>query len=363
MESCTSRGCKVPDIRPVPLPLNVRHNETIQEISSLAGSKKLGKGEILFREGDASDAMYVIKSGRIAITKAKGNSEIILAEKKTGEMLGEMAFFDSKPRSAGAKAIVDAEVIELPFAALHAQFRTFPEWLKAMVKTVNTHLREANVRIKNLEAVSTESEEAFPPHLVTRLCAIISLIGFKCGEKSPDGLLIPFSVLRNYCIQIFQQPTNKLDKIMEILQALKIMKVEDLGEGKKRLTILDHKLLSDFTDWYNKYLFTEESKRITVEEKELPVLRALAFYGAKAKPNDKGKITVNLTDMQNESMKDLGQLFSVNDADQLAEKGITDEKQSADGGKLTMSFRLEDVTSIIPFWEIVYTLKKVPARR
>src|SRR5580658_4298794 len=125
--------------------------------------KKLNKGDFLFREGDSSDAIYVIKSGRIAITKAKGSGEIVLAEKKSGEMLGEMAFFDDKPRSAGAKAVMDSEVIMLPFSALHAQFKTFPEWLKAMVKTVNGQLRDANARIKNLEAASSGEEEMFPP--------------------------------------------------------------------------------------------------------------------------------------------------------------------------------------------------------
>lgn len=327
------------------------------------GVKKLGKGEILFREGDASDAMYVIKSGRIAITKAKGSGEIILAEKVNGEMLGEMGFFDAKPRSAGAKAVSDAEVIALPFAALHAQFKTFPEWLKAMVKTINSHLREANTRIKNLEAASTGEEEMFPPHLVTRLCAIISLIGFKAGEKTETGLVVPYYMLREYCIQIFQQPTNKLDRMMEILGALNIMKVEELGEGKKRITILNHKLLTDFTDWYNKYLFTESSKRVTVEEKEMPTLRALVFYGKRQTPDDKGIVKVSLTDMQNNSMKDLNTLFSVNDADPLAEKGLVQEKSSEQGGTLSMKFKLADVESVLPFWEIIYTLKKVPGRR
>lgn len=330
---------------------------------SASGVRKLGRNEILFREGDPSDAMYVIKTGRIAITKAKGSGEIILAELKPGEMLGEMAFFDNKPRSAGAKALQDAEVIALPFSALHAQFKTFPEWLKAMVKTVNSHLRDANQRIKNLESAQSESEEMFPPHLITRLCAIISLMGFKAGEKSEEGLVIPFPMLRNYCIQIFQQPTNKLDKMMEILQALKIMKVEELGEGRKKITILNHKLITEFTDWYNKYLFTEESKRITVDERELPILRALVFYGKKVAPNDKGKIVVNLTEMQNNSMKDLGYLFNVNDADPLAEKALVEEKQSGQGGTLTMAFKMEDIDPIIPFWELVYTLKKVPGRR
>jgi CRP-like cAMP-binding protein len=327
------------------------------------GVRKLNKGEILFREGDPSDAMYVIKTGRIAITKAKGSGEIILAEKAGGEMLGEMAFFDNKPRSAGAKALVEAEVIALPFTSLHAQFKTFPEWLKAMVKTINGQLREANTRIKNLESVSSDADEMFPPHMVTRLCAIISLIGFKCGEKAENGLVIPYSLLREYTIQIFQAPTNKMDKMMEVLQALQIMKVEELGEGRKRVTILNHKTLTDFTDWYNKYLFTEASKRVTVEEKELPTLRALAFYGKKQTPDDKGVVKVSLTDMQNNSMRDLNALFSVNDADTFVERGLVQEKQSEAGGVLTMKFRQVDIENQLPFWEIVYTLKKVPGRR
>jgi hypothetical protein len=150
---------------------------------------------------------------------------------------------------------------------------------------------------------------------------------------------------------------------MEVLQALSLMKVEDLGEGKKRITILDHKRLTDFTDWYNKYLFTEQSKRVTVEEKELPTLRALVFYGKKQTPDEKGEIKVSLTDMQNNSMKDLNFLFSVNDADSLAEKKLVQEKQSEAGGALTMKFKLADLENALPYWEIIYTLKKVPGRR
>ncbi len=328
-----------------------------------SGVKNLSKNDILFREGDSSDAMYVIKTGRIAITKAKGSGEIVLAEKKAGEMLGEMAFFDNKPRSAGARAIQDTEVIILPFSALHAQFKTFPEWLKAMVRTVNGQLRDANTRIKNLEAATKGDEEMFPPHLVTRLSAIISLIGFKCGEKVEDSLIIPYSVLRDYCIQVFQQPTNKLDKIMEVFQALQIMKVEELGEGKKRISILNHQRLTEFTDWYNKYLFTEESKRVTIDESQMQTLRALVFYGKKLTPDDKGFVKVNLTEMQNNSMRDLNFLFGVNDADPLAEKGLVNEKQSEQGGVLSMKFKLEDLETVLPYWEIIYTLKKVPGRR
>src|SRR5580698_5331624 len=127
--------------------------------------------------------MYVIKKGRIAITKIKGSGEVELAELGPGEMLGEMAFFDNKPRSAGGRAKTDATVIILPFAALYAQFKTFPEWLKAMVKNVNSKLRDANAKIKNLEKETQVDAHAFTPYLITRLCAIIALVGFKCGER------------------------------------------------------------------------------------------------------------------------------------------------------------------------------------
>lgn len=328
----------------------------------MSGVKKLKKGEILFREGDTSDAMYVIKSGMVDITKAKGSKDIVLATLKPGEMLGEMAFFDNKPRSAGARAATDVEVISLPFVALHAQFKTFPEWLKAMVKTVNSHLRSANQRIKNLETAQSGEEEMFPPHTITRLTAIIALIGFKAGEPEGENLVIPYNMLRNYTIQIFQQPTNKMDKLMEVLSGLGFMKVEELGEGRKKVSLLKHKELADFVDWYNKYLFTEEAKRVTIEPKEMLGMKALIFYARKQTANDKGEITVNLTDMQNNSMKDLNQLIGVNDTDSLAEKGLISEKVSGEGGVLTTTFKLQDLESIYPYWELVHILTKIPAR-
>jgi CRP/FNR family cyclic AMP-dependent transcriptional regulator len=321
--------------------------------------KKLGKGDILFREGDASDAMYVIKSGRIAITKLKGAAEIPLAEKGPGEMFGEMAFFDNKARSAGAKAMTDAEVIVLPFSALYAQFKTFPEWLRAMVKTVNTHLREANMRIKNLETVQSDDKEIFPPYTITRLMAILTLVGHKFGEKTAEGMVVPASTLRNYTIQVFQQPTNKMQKLMETLKGMNMMNIEDIGEGRQKLTILKFELLSKFVDWYNQYLFTEESKRTTLEENELKVVRALLYYGRKLTPDKDGKVLLSITGMQNDSMRDLGFVCGIGDVDSLIEKAIIGDKMMDPQNNMNTTFEIAKLEDILPFWEIVYTLRKV----
>ncbi len=114
-------------------------------------TKQLEKDQTLFKENEPSEAMYIIKSGRIKITKVKGSSHVILAELGPGQMIGEMGFFDNKPRSAGAMATERSEVIVLPYSSLYPQFDACPEWLKIMVKTINSHLRSANKKIKSLD--------------------------------------------------------------------------------------------------------------------------------------------------------------------------------------------------------------------
>lgn len=316
------------------------------------------KNEYLFREGDASEAMYVIKIGKLAVLKAKGNSEITLAELGPGDMIGEMAFFDAKPRSASARAIVDTTIIELPFRALNAQFKTFPEWTKAIMRTVNNHLRSANQKIKSLEKTEEETTAVFPPHTVTRLCAILANVAKVYGEKTAEGTLVPPGTLRRHTIQIFQQPTNKMTTMTEVLQSLGHMKIEELGEGKQRLTVFDPDFLVNFVDFYNDFLFKSEDKRTGIDDKEMKTVKALVFYGRKGTPNEKGEVKLNLTQMQNESMKDLGSLFNVDDVNSLAEKKLVGEKFSTDGG-LAISFDFKNLESQYPFWELIHTCRKM----
>jgi CRP/FNR family cyclic AMP-dependent transcriptional regulator len=199
----------------------------------MAAIRKLAKDEYLFREGDPPDAMYVVKSGKIAVTKSKqSGGEVTLAEIGPGAMVGEMAFFDNKPRSANVKAAKDSELIALPYKSLHAQFQQFPEWCKAIMRTVNDHLRDANQRIKSLER--NDDKDLFPPHTINKLMSILNLVGYKYGKQSEEGLLIPPTVLRNYTIQIFQEATHKMQKLMGVLSEINFMKVEDIGEGSTK---------------------------------------------------------------------------------------------------------------------------------
>ena len=326
--------------------------------SDMSGVKNLKRGEILFREGDEPAAMYVIKVGKIAIIKSKGSSEIVLAELGAGDMLGEMAFFDSRPRSASAKAVIDSVIIELPFSALNAQFKTFPEWLKAIVRTVNNHLRNANIKIKNLEKTAEDESEFFNPYMVTRLMAVLGLVGTRFGEKTKDGIEVSPGILRRYTIQVFQLPTNKLQRLMELLENFGYMKVEDLGEGRQKITIFKLDQIVAFVDFYNDWLFKAEDKRVTVEEKELPTLKTLVHYGKKESPNAKGMTVINLASVQSTAGMEVGRPFSSDDVNSLIEKKIVSDKMSTENG-IVVSFVQAELEAMLPHWELIHTFKKV----
>lgn len=327
----------------------------------MAGAKRIEKDHYLFREGDPPDAMYVIKTGKFAVVKTKSNSEIVLAELGPGAMVGEMAFFDNKPRSASVKAIKESDVIMLPYKALHAQFSTMPEWAKAIMRTVNDHLRNANKRIKELEKATSEDEEIFPPHTITKLVSILNLVGHRYGKQTEEGLSVPGGILRNYTIQIFQEATHKMQKLMNALSEQGLMKVEELGEGRQKIILVNPDLLFSFVEWYNDWLFKQEKDRTYVKEEELKIMRGILHYAKKVTPDDKGNVKISLTEMQNDSMRDLGHVIKVEETLPLVANKLIAEHMMEPTGIFT-AVNMPELEKTVPFWTIIFQLKKIRTR-
>lgn len=77
----------------------------IHFLASLSREEKLAHGQVIFREGDVADRMYVVLDGRVMISKyIPGAGEEALAFLERGDWFGEMALIDKTPRSADAKA-------------------------------------------------------------------------------------------------------------------------------------------------------------------------------------------------------------------------------------------------------------------
>ena len=105
--------------------------------------KTCKKDEIIFRQGDASDCMFRIESGAVAIfLDYAAGGQTKLTELSAGQFLGEMGLLDKLPRSATAVSLSDDTALlvidEENFGRIAAEE---PEKMHSMLRQMSTRLR------------------------------------------------------------------------------------------------------------------------------------------------------------------------------------------------------------------------------
>ncbi|MCM2276970.1 MAG: cyclic nucleotide-binding domain-containing protein [Oligoflexia bacterium] len=122
--------------------------------------KTYAPGQQLFREGDPSNCMYLIQKGTISIRKQKATAHVEIARLYSNEVLGELSFFDRLPRSAGAVALTEVEVLEIPFDSLDKIYDNIPDYMKTIISAVADRLRKANDTIRRLQKNVVKEDSA-----------------------------------------------------------------------------------------------------------------------------------------------------------------------------------------------------------
>jgi CRP/FNR family cyclic AMP-dependent transcriptional regulator len=107
-------------------------------------------GNVLFREGEHGDDMYVIQSGLVQILKRVGGEDRPLAMLGRGEFLGEMAILNGKPRTATAVVLEDAKCLVIDAATLEQMIANSAEIALRLVKKLARRLDAADEMIQIL---------------------------------------------------------------------------------------------------------------------------------------------------------------------------------------------------------------------
>jgi CRP/FNR family transcriptional regulator, cyclic AMP receptor protein len=123
-------------------------DEALAEVASRATRQSYQRGDMVFAETDPADALYITVSGRIAIgNRSVDGRESVLDLMDPGDLFGEMAMFDGKGRSAGARALESSEVVRVPFEPVRAHFETHAKALWSVITLLMDRLRSANEAI------------------------------------------------------------------------------------------------------------------------------------------------------------------------------------------------------------------------
>ena len=84
------------------------HDDDLEALARVVIERRFPKHTTIVEEGLPGDYMYVIREGRVKVTKASDDGrEKILSFMETGHFFGDMALFDQEPRSASVKTLED----------------------------------------------------------------------------------------------------------------------------------------------------------------------------------------------------------------------------------------------------------------
>jgi len=137
-------------LRRIPLFASVGDAD-LERMASLLIERRFPKGATVVEEGLPGDYMYIIKQGRVKITKlSEDGREKILEMMGAGAFFGEMALLDHAPRSATVKTLAPAVLLALSRTDFLALLRRSPDLAMNVIQELTRRLRETDEQASSL---------------------------------------------------------------------------------------------------------------------------------------------------------------------------------------------------------------------
>lgn len=218
---------------------------------------ELNAGEILFKEGDPSRKIYIVKDGFLMVFRQRGDLEIPLEILKTGDLIGTVSLFSSEPRSACVRALSPVVLEIYEEIDPHVFLSTVPAWVLAVFKDVSTRLK----RMDQLIVESRQNEKELRQKFSNRytygaiLCRLLRLmIETRAGGKV---LQVKFSIqdFPSKAASVLQVKESIVKEIFDVILQSSYLKTgynhkEELCLESPRVEDIDR--LADFLELKSK---------------------------------------------------------------------------------------------------------------
>ncbi|WP_437681056.1 Crp/Fnr family transcriptional regulator [Sorangium sp. So ce131] len=192
-------------------------------------------GDVLFREGESGDVMFVIQSGAVRITKSVAGEDKLLAVLGPGEFVGEMAILNQKPRNATATVTEPSRCLVIEARKLETMLQSNAEIAFRLIKKLAKRLDAADALVDILMHRDPKA----------RVMLALARHAEAFGQHTPEGIRI-----RTSAADLAREVDVDLaivDEVMARLRRLKLL--ADGPPARAAIVVTDLQRFLDFIEF------------------------------------------------------------------------------------------------------------------
>ena len=163
----------------------------------------LARGERLFDEDDAGDALYVVLDGKVKLTRTSADGrENLISLMGPGEMFGELSLFDPRPRTMSASAVTDVRLAALRHDDLRAWLTGRPDVAMHLLAALARRLRRTNEVMSDLVFTDVPG----------RVAKALLDLAARFGVQQEDGLQVSHDLTQEELAQLVGASRETVNK-------------------------------------------------------------------------------------------------------------------------------------------------------
>jgi CRP/FNR family cyclic AMP-dependent transcriptional regulator len=204
----------------------------LQRIAEMALPRHFEPGEVVFREGDASDTCYVVREGHARAVRTHGDGRTItLATFGPGDIFGELAMFEDERRSATVEAIEPTRVVGVLGPDMRRLMKQHPEIAARLVIALGRRLREMNERLSRQSFQTVQS----------RVAVVLSELVAEEIASGKDGTDVLVTATQADLAQLAGSSRESASRFLAVLERAGV-----ISQGRGRLVVHNPQALEQY---------------------------------------------------------------------------------------------------------------------
>ncbi|HSZ39325.1 MAG TPA: Crp/Fnr family transcriptional regulator [Trebonia sp.] len=180
--------------------------------------------DVIVRQGEPGDSLYVLLAGVVKVTMTtESGLETTLATRQRGDLIGEVALFDDRPRAATAVASGEVAAVQISRAHFEAFEKRNPAAASTIIKSIVGKMRESDERLAQRSRQTPQ-----------RLALVLYRLALASADREPDGSVVIPQITQGDIARLADAGVASAERFIKDCKAKGILET-----GYRQMTVRD----------------------------------------------------------------------------------------------------------------------------